>query len=403
MDVIAEETLIYNSPRKSKPDHGRSLDPLEDPMNISGTTILPLDSEPDSDLDPVMMLDTLPILAQTARDMLDFLVPRSADPVSIVDMARRMSNPGSTQSRRLNRFTSTLKSEAKYFGNQTYIDVGLVRRSILPTLENKLGGSARWSPDLILYRANCARFALEVLLAGVGNRHRDVINGLEGRFPGPFMNGLVNPSLERPTFELALDIRTQFLVMELEAHQDEYGFDPLAILDSVFFDVLPEEIDDDEERPLRGFGVGFEDLHGRLPERFKDSVYDRINDIRLALAGEDDDEDTIDIKSLKTAYRWRTFGLRAARWVRKMDDMIARELKEQRNVEDIRTDFFQSPQGRHGFDGTSGSPFTGRDSIERMQRGSSTRDTPTPSHSTPTRARGRKSPQREPDRRKSKG
>ena len=328
---------------------------------MSGTTILP--SEPETDLDPDMMIETLPSLEREAKGVLNILVPTSADPVSIVNTAKKLRDPQNPQRKRLKRFMSNLDAEAQYFGHQTYIDTKHVKQLLVAALAKKAVGTSRdWSPDTILYKANCARFALDVLLADASNAQKTdaqkkAIKDLEGRFPSPFMNGLGKErnghgrsSLEKDTFDLALEIRTQSLLTRLEMHQNDSKFDPEAIVNGVFFDdVMADEEDSyqDAQAPLRGFNIGpFEDENGRLPERFTEAVHDRINEIRVTLAEEDDDVAAM-IRGLQGIYRWQKFVLRVAQWVRKRDDEINRELESQPNAEDIREDFFQEDTAQH--------------------------------------------------------
>lgn len=328
---------------------------------MSGTTILP--SEPETDLDPDMMIETLPSLEREAKGVLNILVPTSADPVSIVNTAKKLRDPQNPQRKRLKRFMSNLDAEAQYFGHQTYIDTKHVNQLLVTALAKKAVGTSRdWSPDTILYKANCARFALDVLLADASNAQKTdaqkkAIKDLEGRFPSPFMNGLGKErnghgrsSLEKDTFDLALEIRTQSLLTRLEMHQNDSKFDPEAIVNGVFFDdVMADEEDSyqDAQAPLRGFNIGpFEDENGRLPERFTEAVHDRINEIRVTLAEEDDDVAAM-IRGLQGIYRWQKFVLRVAQWVRKRDDEINRELESQPNAEDIREDFFQEDTAQH--------------------------------------------------------
>lgn len=133
-------------------------------------------------------------------------------------------------------------------------------------------------------------------------------------------------------------------------HQNDSKFDPEAIVNGVFFDdVMADEEDSyqDAQAPLRGFNIGpFEDENGRLPERFTEAVHDRINEIRVTLAEEDDDVAAM-IRGLQGIYRWQKFVLRVAQWVRKRDDEINRELESQPNAEDIREDFFQEDTAQH--------------------------------------------------------
>ncbi|KAA8645733.1 uncharacterized protein ATNIH1004_007152 [Aspergillus tanneri] len=188
LDLIQESST--KTPRRSsgRPVNPIGRDSLEDAeaTNISGTTILP--SEPDTDFDPEMMLEALPDLERAAKNVLDLLVPASTDPVSIVNMAKKLADPKNTQSRRLSRAKSKFESESSYFGSHSYIDAEKANVLILSALENKHNGLGHdWSPDSALQRANCARFALEVLLAKAGtDAPMQAIRNVEDVFPNFF-------------------------------------------------------------------------------------------------------------------------------------------------------------------------------------------------------------------------
>lgn len=336
--VVEESPGSYNSPKEpgnspqkaSARPNRQSLDWQDDSANISGTTILPPESEPDAELDPLVMIDALPDLDKAATDLLNFVVRSEQNPARVVNAAKQLGNP---QNRMFKRRRDNLLREAENFGNQTYIDVNLVNRYIMSAAQNKVADATR-NPDPILHRANCALLALEVLVAGFGNSPEDAINVLEGNFPARFLGTQLEASLEAATFGLALEVRTQYLVAQLEMHQNDDGFNPVAVLDSVFYDeIMPdEEFTESDLRPLRGFAFSpFEDENGRLPERFKNAANDRINDIR-ALADEEDGSHIV--AALRGAYRWQWFKRRTVEWIRSRDDAITQELKRQRDTED---------------------------------------------------------------------
>ncbi|EAW09299.1 telomere repeat binding factor family protein [Aspergillus clavatus NRRL 1] len=363
LGVVVEEPTVQ-SPRKSGHAFGnRSFwESQEDTVNISGTTILP--SEPDTNLDPDMMIETLPDLQRTAQNVLDYLIPSSGDPVSIVHAAKRLADPKNTQSKRLQRAVPNLAREAAYFGHQKYIDVKLVNQLLAPALEKKDAQVGEgWKPDLVLHQANCARFALEVLLANAGtNSPKQAIKNLEDMFPLPFMSGIADSneqkaagesSLNKETFDLALEIRTQSLILDLERQQHEPEFDPNAIVTDHFFemDVYDEDEFDSSIAPLRGFGLAkWEDSDGHLSEQYRDAICDRYNEIRVYLLDAEDGMAVVD--ELRSGYRWQKFVLRAAQWVRKRIQEIAADLQVQKSAEVVRSEFFAKPEPLERVTGT---------------------------------------------------
>ncbi|PKX91724.1 uncharacterized protein P174DRAFT_462253 [Aspergillus novofumigatus IBT 16806] len=350
LGVVAEEPP-YDSPQKSVHRYANQVIPesLDDTVNISGTTFLPEDA--DTNLDPDMMMETLPDLERAAKNVLDYLVPSSADPVSIVNTAKRVADPNSTQSKRLRHSVSNLAVQAKWFGSQTYIDVKHVSQLLTSALERKSVQVGKdWSADPILHQANCARFALEVLLANAGTDSTNrAIKNLEDLFPLPFMNDLSESqheraigesSLRKDTFDLALELRTQSLILKLEEDQYKLDFLPEVAIRQHFFDLetFDEDAFDSSVAPPRGLNIGRFQGSEDFPEQYRDAVCDRYNEI-LVLISEAGDN-SFDIKELKSAYRWQKFVLRAVQWLRKRIQEIVQALQGQQSVQTMHKEFF---------------------------------------------------------------
>ncbi|KAE8395232.1 hypothetical protein BDV23DRAFT_145408 [Aspergillus alliaceus] len=377
--------VVEESPMKSSIKSGFRASQVipespEDAHNISmsGTTILEPEFDPESEdaLDPELMLEALPDLERVAMNVLDFLLQDSADQASMLSMVKRLADPRNTQSKRLTRSKMKLKEEARNFGGKTYIDVLQTSNLISSRLASKDGVEPNWSPEPILHRANCARFALEVLLAS-GDSTNQAIRNLESLFPLPFMNDLVRDgqrgtvgksALERDTFALALEIRTRSLIMQLEEHQNSHDFDPHAILQDGFFLIASSGEDlESSDGPLRGFNpdkLGGAD--GYLPDPFKDTAYSRFEDMRDTLL---EHEDGIEV--LKRYFSWQKFLSRASQWVRKRCEEINQNLKRQQSAEDMREKFFAEPKkDRHSLSSVAArSEFTPRRTEERSERG----------------------------------
>ena len=304
-----------------------------------------------ADLDPSMLAEAFPDLQRAATGVLDFLTPASLDPVGILNLARRLRDPKNTQSRRLSRFVANLKTESRFFGSSTFIDVDRISER-LPSvpLDGSFDDGRKWQPAPVLLKANCAILAVDLLFQS--NTPRHIIKELEARFPLPFMTGMVGDdkgpvvgksSLERATFTLALDIRTQFLRMELEARRHEEHFDPEIILRSVFYDEhTTGELDG--QGAMRGFRIApFQDEYGHLPshlpQHYRELVYDRVQDISMQLRNYDNDSldgRSVNIQALRAAYHWQGFAFRAVRWIRERDDEIRTELRGHPRLDDVR-------------------------------------------------------------------
>lgn len=341
------------SPATSRPTSvsrlGTSMVPespgnVEGNSNISGTTFLPQDSSfDDGEPDPIILVEELPDLQNAANRFLDLFVSNASDPRSILESVKRITNPRNTDSKRLKLATRKLVSTMSGFSNQAFIDVAQISQ-LIPSVQSR-GSACPWSPCPILHRANCARLALDVLLVSIGSQSpRQVVQRLETQFPAPFMDNIVKRSQPKPvgastaekqTFELALEIRTQYFIMELEKRQTEKDFDPRAILKSVFYDELALEEDASAVDPgsLKGFKLvpTFEDENGRLPDRYQDDVIDRISELEYDLFDQDEQPN---IQSLKRA-SWTRFVQRTARFVHSRDKEILSDLQQQPKFDEV--------------------------------------------------------------------
>ncbi|KAJ9238500.1 hypothetical protein DTO169E5_4700 [Paecilomyces variotii] len=336
----------------------------EETVNISGTTFLPTDSDHESgEMDPYMMVEVLPDLQRTASSVLEFLLPAAQTSTDLLDLAKKLQDPKSPQSKKLDRLRSKFIGEAKYFGNQTYIDVANVSR-ILPSVKPRsIPGSApkRWRPDGILYKANCARLALEVLTSRRATEH--VLYDLEGKFPMPFMSGLVfhgttkgNPTSGKSTThqltsDLALDLRTQFLKMKLEARKLD-DFNPEGVVEDVFFNEPLADDDESGDLELRGFNLAeLQDEDGCLPKDMRKQVKARIHHISQYFTGS---QPPVEYEGLESAFPWSEFVVAVGRWLYKRNEEIDKELKAQPSVEDVRDVLEQEITRRGSFGSSAG-------------------------------------------------
>ncbi|KAL3471274.1 hypothetical protein BJX99DRAFT_263389 [Aspergillus californicus] len=332
--VIEESSLTTPHKSTARRKNAVVLESPEDAANISGTTILPSDAE--TDLDSEMILETLPDLEHAANNVLDFLIPSATSPAAIVNKAKLLSDPKNTQSRRLGHLRKNLATKFEYFGsNDDYIDADKINHIFLSALAGRRG--QHWSPTPILHKANCARFTVEILLAGTtAHLQKQAIRKIEALFPLPFMAGLSQQvtygesALERDTFDLALEIRTQSLISLLDDHQHDPGFDPKNDIQRCFFQGLSRK------SPLRGFNLpNFGGINSALPKHYQDIVQQRLNDILVL-----EDDGLIDVEGLRGAYHWQQFVLRVVQWLRKrIAELYSRQTK-QMSAQDIKRAFF---------------------------------------------------------------
>ncbi|KAL4951687.1 hypothetical protein BDW69DRAFT_169458 [Aspergillus filifer] len=289
-----------------------------------------------------MMLEALPDLQRTGKSVLDFLAPTTASPAQIVNKAKLLSDPKNTQSKRLRRLIGNLDRDIGFFGNETYIDTVSLGRKFTAVIAGKRGQFNDWSPDPIIQSANCARFGLEVLLAGNNlNSQRQAIRSVEKLFPLPFLTGLVGigqekgpgeSALEKETFDLALEIRKQSLIMLLDNKQNDPTFNAKNAFKMCFFTGLSRK------SPPRGFNLpSFGGLDGPLPPRYQETIHNVYNEMLLS-----EEDGVFDVEGLRSSYLWKRFVLQAANWLRKRSEEIYAELETRMSAQDVHDAYFAS-------------------------------------------------------------
>jgi hypothetical protein len=173
------------------------------------------------------------------------------------------------------------------------------------------------------------------------------IKNLDRQFPAPFMSQLVRPkqkltgggsSAMKATVDLALEIRTQFFIAELEKRQGEKGFNAQSVLKGVFYhDLALDEANDSSLNAgsLRGFNLpgSFEDENGCLPDSLQDEVSVRIDELETSLF---DDDDNLDLQGLKKIFSWRRFCLRVARFVQLREQEFKATIAFQPKMDDVQ-------------------------------------------------------------------
>jgi hypothetical protein len=324
----------------------------EGSTNISGTTFLAHDSDQDSDstdsedggVDAIVMADELPDLQQASTRLLELVGTNSSDAKGISEVAKRIANPAHADNKRFKRVYKKLSDSMKVFTSESYIDAISVAR-LIPFVT--ADAPDRWDPRPYLYRANCAWLALTTLSAMIGSQTQvQAIENLDRQFPAPFMSQMTRPKQKltggascslKATIDLALEIRTQFFIAELERRQHEKGFDATSVLKGVFYQppALGNSNGPSGAGALRGFNLegSFQDENGRLPDSMHDEVSVRIDELETALF---DDDDNLNLEGLKTEFSWRRFCLRVARFVQLREHEFKATIASQPKLEDVQ-------------------------------------------------------------------
>lgn len=306
------------------------------------------------------MIDSLPDLHRAASAILELFTSHSSTPSGIVSLAQALQDPKSSESRRLQRMRSNFTTQRDCFGdsNTTYFVVEQVAAK-LPVLDDVLPANQSWRADGILYKANCAQLALAILTKPTRTGDaEDSMYDLEGKYPLPFLNALVRTSqldlagqsgLRRPTLDLALDMRTQFLMTSLFIQRDHDDYNPQSLLQNVFFNEILET-QAEESSLLRGFNLPtLQDGDGNLPETYQDDVLDRVRDIQEYFS-----EESVDFDGLEARFPWEGFVYSVAKWLRSRNEELDRFLKQQQpSVDEIHDQLEDAVSSRQRTTSTS--------------------------------------------------
>jgi hypothetical protein len=311
---------------------------------ISGTTARTSHSAQElADLDGDLILEVLPTLSDTSSKLLGVLVPAGATKEDITNITKGLLLPGSRVSRRVKFQESSFQSARGEFGSDQYIDLSIIGRALLGVKLTKDIGTGPWSPDSLLQKANLAIFATRMLIHQRGSQDLwAAIALLDSKFPAPFLSTLEPSSrsvigssqLLRQTFDLALNLRTQLMLMILSQHLEKPNYDPDAILLYVFF-----EEDNTKGWTVPGLGGG----GSPLPAEFEKLVLERIQRIRqsftepsesLFVAGEPA-EMPAELKRLEETFPWLDFLSEVVSWTNLRLEEIERQANEQGGTDAI--------------------------------------------------------------------
>ncbi|KAI9829408.1 MAG: hypothetical protein M1819_006345 [Sarea resinae] len=323
-----------------------------------------------SELDPRELLETLPDLSQASESVLKIIAPKQASPYDIAtSIAKDLQVPGSTTGRRLARMERNFQTVKEVFGSEHYIKTSIILRGLLQEMSANNIGVGPWRPDVILQKANIATLVSRVLTMQGGTQDAYQVTQLLDRiFPTPFLDSLMRPSddsranpgsskLLQETFDLALNIRTQLLIVLLARLRSAPNYDPDRILTQVFFEApversleLSQQEDTLRNGKVRGWDIsGLGGAENELSEEFTRFVHQRVQyireffpeDIRSIRSG-----DYADLERLEEAFPWTDFIAEVVSWSKQRLDEIERHLDAQGGAEAVRDLLEQEMQRR---------------------------------------------------------
>lgn len=311
------------SPTKS---HNRDSFGQSERHDISGATLL--DTEPEGGgVDAELMLDAIPDLERAASSVLEFFNRYTSSADATVELAKQLEDPRSGYSRRLHRLKSNLATQMEVFNTASYIAVDQVTETLPPV---NVARDLQWRVDGILYKANCAQFALQILTKATLPQPETDFYELVAGFPSQFLSSFDGEpdanmpgrsNLRNATLNVGLNLRTQLLKAQIFSDPDA---DALDLIYQVFLNT-DDESEDPENAPLRGFNVpGLQDPNGNLSLRYQDDAFAHVQDVKRFI-----ENGPVDTDGLEIEYPWTAFLHKVANWIRRRGQELSEHLNRQ--------------------------------------------------------------------------
>ena len=318
---------------------------VKSPGNISttsGTTARTSYSAQElRDLDSEEMLDSLPSLNHGADEVLRFLTSQENTPESLEKHVKDLQRPSTRRGKHLIRLGDFLQVYKKPFGNELYANISILARGLLGVRHITSLGIGPWRPDDIFYKANIATMMVHILSTqGDPAKVYSTVEKLERNFASPFLSKLLTAGpqigtfigesrLSDESFELALELRTQYLITLLHRHLHQPNFDPDIILSQVFYE---------DDSTLKGWdseGLSIQDIdsanRSRILERIKQIKSTFNEDTQVLQAGQ-----VVELDKLNATFPWSRFVVKALLWSQLRQDEIEAHLKLVNGVEGIK-------------------------------------------------------------------
>lgn len=300
------------------------------------------------------VIDILPDLFQTSEALLDLLIPAEVTTKSVDRTTKNLMAPGSGLANKLRSSEADFIAAREKFGTEEYIDNSFILRKLFGS---EACGIDFHRPDPVNYLANLATLVKNFLVSQeASSRTSSMLYTLDTWFPRAFALKF-NEHLEiggtallDESFDIGLEIRTQFVIRELEERKDDDVFSPRTILASVFYHP-PKSKKPTSKTPIWGkVPPGFfedannnehlrdvlgdmapnsEEQARKIQQRVLD-VSESFNDDIAVAAG-----DPMDFDHLKKWYPWIEFLTKLLQWAQFRYHEISGSIEEQGGVDAI--------------------------------------------------------------------
>lgn len=331
---------------------GHSLHSLDGLSQMSGTTVITSASGQTSHtaaelaaLDP-MMVELLPQLWVSAFQILALLAPLNASVPMVESIVRELKVPGSRQAKRLQHQEEKFRLDRENFGTDNFIRNSFILKKLFGSQQVDAG---TFRPDAILYAANIATMIKDLLVKeSQGYSTQDFLAVLDTWFPECFVTEFADnvhigrSTMLDETFEVALEIRTQYAIAALRYHKaGEVRWDPDHVLTEIFYDA-PEQrselLSHFEDVTTNG---QVKNLMRAGPANSEDQeaiITERVLEIRNAFRQSEDAVqagDLVDFEQLHDQFPWSTFLAGVVKWSRSRFDEIEESIRQQGGVGNI--------------------------------------------------------------------
>ncbi|KAF2097356.1 hypothetical protein NA57DRAFT_77613 [Rhizodiscina lignyota] len=290
--------------------------------NVSGTTaVTQTTAVGGTDLDFEEVAYVLPYLYDTGEDFLKILTPDNATADDLHTIVNDLKMSNSKISTQVKRREAAFGTQYGSLTDSPYLDPPVflknsMKRGHMPKLDTD-----PWRPDDILFKSNGVNLARILVKQerGTAETYR-TIRELDNIFPalfisafGAFASGeppIGGSSLLRQTVDLALEIRTQSLIMTLANIKDDDTFDPDVTLNQVFFTASSTS---QGQQELRKFSLPQAGIATPMKKDFDKRTLERIQRIRSHFL---DNAAFVDWAALEGDFPWPSFQVLVLDWVR---------------------------------------------------------------------------------------
>lgn len=201
---------------------------------LSGTTAHTSHSDEEvAQMDPDIIVDSLPRLAEASDDLVKHLVPQGpdTDPARWKEIRQKDSRLNKQYRNRL----AVVGILQPNFGSTEYLHLRTILRALLGTAPSGAGPAAQWRPDAIILKINLAQMVHRLLILchtrDWDEGSTDAIARLSQVFPEAVAGNEYSPE----ALDVWLDIAAHVCVAQLEAHAVEHHFDPDVIIENTFY------------------------------------------------------------------------------------------------------------------------------------------------------------------------